>query len=267
MRTLIGIFRSSALAEATITRLREAGLPDDHLLLLTPKSRSDLHAGRLPVPHPQGSCGMTAGHVVGAISGFAGGTLAGAIAMLLMVEGSLFVTVGTIALASLAGVGVGAAAGGAVQKTFGPPLSYEDVLVYEDTLRHGGDVLIVFPGDEAKASAAQQIFAELGVEGVEDARGHWWHRLQGDTAAALGMLHEGVTATEVEYLRGFDAALDPRMRELSSTEAVVFLHEQERAVYQEEAFRRGYERGQVYRQNLLSQGQHTPTEPMPPVVH
>ena len=81
------------------------------------------------------------------------------------------------------------------------------------------------------------------------------------------MLHEGVTATEVEYLRGFDAALDPRMRELSSAEAIAFLHEQERAVYQEEAFRRGYERGQAYRHDLPSQEQHAPTEPMTPVVH
>jgi len=267
MRTLIGIFRSPATVGAVITQLRSIGLSDDHLLLLTSKSISGLRAGRLPVPHPHGSCGITAGHVIGAISGFAGGTLAGAVATLLMAEGGLFVTMGAIALASLAGVGVGAAAGDAVQKTFTPPLSYEDLLVYEDTLRHGGDVLIVFPNNAAKAETVRQIFAELGVEGVEDARGHWWHRLREDKAAALGMLHEGVTATEVEYIRGFDAALDPHMRELSCAEAIAFLHEQERAVYQEEAFRRGYERGQMYRRELLNQGQRASAEPMTPVVH
>lgn len=267
MRTLIGIFRSLTTAEAAITQLRSAGFSDDHLLLLTPKSMSGLHAGRLPVPHPHGSGGITAGHVVGAMSGFAGGTLAGAVAMWLMAEGSLVVTMGTIALASLAGVGVGAAAGDAVQKTFGPPLSYEDLLVYEDALRHGGDVLIIFPGEETKAETARRIFADLGVEGIEDARGHWWHRLREDKAAALGMLHEGVTATEVEYLRGFDAALDPHMSLFSCEETIAFLHEQERAVYQEEAFRRGYERGRIYRQQLLSQGPREATEPMSPVVH
>jgi len=219
------------------------------------------------VPHPHGSCGITAGHVIGAISGFAGGTLAGAVATLLMAQGGLFITMGTITLASLAGVGVGAAAGDAVQKTFTPPLSYEDLLVYEDTLRHGGDILIVFPSNDAKAEAARKVFAELGVEGVEDARGHWWHRMREDEAAALGILHEGVTATEVEYLRGFEAALDPNVRELSCEGAIAFLHEQERAVYQEEAFRRGYERGQVYRRELLSQGQQRSAEPMTPVVH
>jgi len=172
-----------------------------------------------------------------------------------------------VAVASLAGVGVGAAAGNAVQRTFTPPLSYEDLLVYEDALRHGGVILIVFPNNDAKAETTRQIFADLGIEGVEDARGHWWHRLREDKAAALGMLHEGVTATEVEYLRGFDAALDLRMRELSCEEAIAFLHEQERAVYQEEAFRRGYERGQAYRRELLSQGQGESTTPMTPVVH
>lgn len=267
MKTLIGISRSSATAAAAMTQLRAAGFSDDHLLLLTPQFIAGLHAGRLPVPHPRGSCGVTAGHIVGAVSGFAGGTLAGAVAMWLMAEGSLFVTMGTIALASLAGVGVGAAAGDAVQKTFGPPLSYEDLLVYEDAVRHGGDVLLVFPGDGAKAETAQQIFADLGVEGVEDARGHWWHRLQEDKAAALGILHEGVTATEVEYLRGFDAALDSRMSAFSCEAAIAFLHEQERAVYQEEAFRRGYERGQAYRETLLSQGLRDAAEPMTPVVH
>jgi len=176
-------------------------------------------------------------------------------------------TIGMVAVASLAGVGVGAAAGNAVQKTFTPPLSYEDLLVYEDALRHGGDVLIVFPSNDTKAESTRQIFADLGIEGIEDARGHWWRRLREDKAAALGMLHEGVTATEVEYLRGFDAALDPRMRELSCEEAITFLHEQERAVYQEEAFRRGYERGQAYRRELLSQEQRESTTLMPPVIH
>jgi hypothetical protein len=175
--------------------------------------------------------------------------------------------IGTVAVASLAGVGVGAAAGNVVQKTFTPPLSYEDILVYEDALRHGGKVLIVFPSNDAKAETTRQIFADLGIEGVEDARGHWWRRLREDKAAALGMLHEGVTATEVEYLRGFDAALDPRIRELSCEEATAFLHEQERAVYQEEAFRRGYERGQAYRRELLSHGQGESITPMTPVVH
>jgi len=267
MRTLIGVFRSAATADVAVSKLRGAGLSDDQFLLLTPKSMSGLHVGRLPVPHPQGSCGITAGHVIGAISGFAGGTLAGAIATLLIAEGVPLMTIGMVAVASLAGVGVGAAAGNAVQKTFTPPLSYEDLLVYEDALRHGGDVLIVFPSNDAKAETTRQIFADLGVEGVEDARGHWWHRLREDKAAALGMLHEGVTATEVEYLRGFEAALDPRMRELSCEKASAFLHEQERAVYQEEAFRRGYGRGQAYRQELLSQGQRESTEPIIPVVH
>jgi len=267
MRTLIGVFRSAATADVAVIKLREAGLSDDQFLLLTPKSMSDLHVGRLPVPHPQGSCGITAGHVVGAISGFAGGTLAGALATLLMAEGGPLMTIGMVAVASLAGVGVGAAAGNAVQRTFTPPLSYEDLLVYEDALRHGGVILIVFPNNDAKAETTRQIFADLGIEGVEDARGHWWHRLREDKAAALGMLHEGVTATEVEYLRGFDAALDLRMRELSCEEAIAFLHEQERAVYQEEAFRRGYERGQAYRRELLSQGQGESTTPMTPVVH
>ena len=267
MRTLIGIFRSPATAEAAMTQLRSTGLSDDHLLLLTPKSISGLHVGRLPVSHPHGASGITAGHVVGAISGFAGGTLTGAIAIWLLHGHGPIMTIAIIALASLTGAVLGAVVGAAFQKTFAPPLSYEDLFVYEDALRHGGAILIVTPGNDAKAETVQRVFKDLDAEGIEGAREQWWHRLRENEAAARGIPHDGFTGTEVEYLRGFEAALNPRTQELSYAEAMTFLHEQERAVYQEEPFRRGYERGQAYRQELLSQGQRESTEPMPPVVH
>jgi hypothetical protein len=264
---LIGIFRAATTAEAAISQLRSAGLSDDQLLLLTPKSISGLHVGRLPVPHPHGASGITAGHVVGAISGFAGGTLTGAIAIWLMHGHGPVVTIATIALASLTGAMLGAVVGDALQKIFAPPLSYEDLFVYEDALRHGGAILIATPSNDAKAETVQHVFKDLGAEGIEDAREQWWHRLRENEAAARGIPHDGFTATEVEYLRGFEAALNPRMQRLSYTEAMTFLHEEERAVYQEEPFRRGYERGQAYRRELLSQGQRESTTPMTPVVH
>jgi hypothetical protein len=177
------------------------------------------------------------------------------------------VTIATIALASLTGAVLGAVVGDALQKTFAPPLSYEDLFVYEDALRHGGDILIVTPSNDVKAETVQSVFKEFGAEGIEDAREQWWHRLRENEAAARGIPHDGFTATEVEYLRGFEAALDPHMQKLSYTEAMTFLHEQERAVYQEEPFRRGYERGQAYQRGLLDQGQREQTEPMAPIVH
>lgn len=250
-----------------MTQLRSTGLSDDNLLLLTPKSASGLHVGRLPVSHPHGASGITAGHVVGAISGFAGGTLTGAIAIWLMHGHGPIMTIAIIALASLTGAVLGAVVGDALQKTFAPPLSYEDLFVYEDVLRHGGAILIATPSNDAKAETVQHVFKDLGVEGIDDAREQWWHRLRENEAAALGIPHDGFTATEVEYLRGFEAALNPSTQDLSYAEAMTFLHEQERAVSQEEPFRRGYKRGQAYRQELLSQGQRESPTPMTPVVH
>ena len=267
MRTLVGIFRSATTAEAAISQLRAAGLSDDQLLLLTPRSISGLHVGRLPVPHPHGACGITAGHVVGVISGFAGGTLLGAIAIWLMNGHGPIVTIGTLAFASLIGAVIGAVVGDTLQRVYAPPLSYEDLFVYEDALRHGGDVLIIAPSNDVKAETVHHVFKELGAESVEDAREKWWHRLRENEAAARGIPHDGFTATEVEYLRGFDAALDPRMQELSYAEAVTFLHEQERAVYQEEPFRRGYERGQAYKRLRLDKEQKESAEPDFPVLH
>lgn len=267
MRTLVGIFRSATTAEAAISQLRSAGLSDDQLLLLTPRSISGLHVGRLPVPHPHGACGITAGHVIGVISGLAGGTLTGAIAIWLMNGSGPIVTIATLALASLTGAVIGAVAGDALQTAYATPLSYEDLFVYEDTLRHGGSVLIVAPSNDARAETVQHVFKELGAEDVEGAREQWWHRLRENEAAARGIPHDGFTATEVEYLRGFEAALDLRMQGLSYAEAMTFLHEQERAVYQEEPFRRGYERGQAYTRLKLEKEQQKSAEPVFPVLH
>lgn len=267
MRTLIGIFRSPATAEAAMSQLHSAGLSDDQLLLLTPRSISGLHVGRLPVPHPHGASGTTAGHVIGAISGFAGGTLTGAIAMWLMSGSGPIVTITTLAIASLTGAVIGAVVGGTLQKAYAPPLSYEDLFVYEDALRHGGNVLIVTPSNEAKAETVQQVFKEFGTEGVEGAREQWWHRLRENEAAARGIPHDGFTATEVEYLRGFEAALNPRTQGLSYAEAMTFLHEQERAVYQEEPFRRGYERGQAYKRLMPDKKHQEAAEPAASAFH
>jgi hypothetical protein len=173
----------------------------------------------------------------------------------------LIVTIGALAFASLIGAVIGAFVGDALQKAYAPPLSYEDLFVYEDALRHGGNVLIVVPSNDAKAETVQQVFKELGAESVEDARERWWHRLRENEAAARGIPHDGFTAPEVEYLRGFEAALDPRLQGFSYAEAMTFLHEQERAVYQEEPFRRGYERGQAYKHLRLDKDQQESTQP------
>ncbi|MGE0827310.1 MAG: hypothetical protein AB7P18_34955, partial [Candidatus Binatia bacterium] len=118
---------------------------------------------------------------------------------------------------------------------------------------HGGEVLIVAPSDEQKGNTVEQVFEQFGAERVDEAREHWWHRLQKSEAAAPGIPHDGLTATEIEYFRGFEAALDSRIQGQSYEEAVAFLHERERAVYQEESFRRGFERGRAYKQAMLTQ--------------
>jgi hypothetical protein len=179
----------------------------------------------------------------------------------------LIVTIGALAFASLIGAVSGAFVGDAFQTAYAPPLSYEDLFVYEDTLRHGGSVLIVAPSNDVKAETVQAVFKEFGAESVDDAREQWWNRLRENEAAARGIPHDGFTAPEVEYLRGFDAALDPRMQGLSYAEAMTLLHEQERAVYQEEPFRRGYERGQAYKRVKLENAPQEPAESVFPVVH
>ena len=251
MKTLVGIFRSAATAEAALQVLHASGLPDDEVLMLTPRSILNLHVGPLPESHPHGSCGITAGHIAGAITGFAGGTLSGAVIILLVPGVGPLLATGALALASLIGVAVGAAVGDLLQKTWGPRLSYEDVLVYRDALRHGHDIVIVHPADDVKTDKVQQVFSDFGAENLEDARDHWWHRLRDSQIKASDTPHDTFTATEVVYLQGFEAAINPGVWGHSYEKAAALLRQQEPATYEEVAFRHGYERGQSYRRATL----------------
>ncbi|MGE0822110.1 MAG: hypothetical protein AB7G75_07995 [Candidatus Binatia bacterium] len=249
MDHFVGIFRSSEVAENALQKLRASGVPEDELLLLTPKSIDDVHVGTMPQAHPPGSLGITAGHVVGATTGFAGGTLAGGAAVLFLLPGiGPFLATGTVALSSLIGVVIGAAAGNTVQQSFVPRLSYEDALVYIDALRSGYHVLIAQPGDHVKTSVVQDVFRECNAENLEHARMRWWDRLRKSHTKPK----EKFSATELSYVKGWEAALHPDERGHSREEAAARLKAEAPATYEEEAFRQGYERGQKER----SEGEH-----------
>lgn len=263
MNTRVGIFHSPATAEAALEKLRSTGLSDDQLLLLTPRSITDLQAGTFPDPQPHGACGMTTGEVAGAITGFSSGTLGGAVVLLLVPGIGPILAVGTLLFGGLLGTMLGAAAGVAVEDTFATPPTYEDILIYKHVLRHGGNLLIVQPTNETKAETAEKVFAEFGAEQLDEVRERWWHRLRRSEAAASGRPHGGYTAEEISYLWGVEAALDPRTQGQSDEEAAFSMQKSEMAAYYAEPFRHGYEYGQA-RQQATHEQQHR--EPIYPSV-
>ncbi len=240
MNTRVAIFRTPASAEAAVHALRARGLSHNQLLLLTPRSMADLQVGPLPGPEPQGACGTTTGQVVGAITGFGGGTLSGAAVLLLVPEIGLIVAVGALAFGGLLGTLFGAAAGSVVEKTIAPPATYEDILVCKHILRQGGNLLIVDPSNETKAETATQVLAELGAEHLDTVRAQWHDALRRSEAVAVGRPLGGFTAEEISYLWGLEAAGDPRTQGKSYEEAAVLVQKHELAAYHSEPFRHGY---------------------------
>ena len=244
MKLLIGIFPSVDVAEEAGRALRAVGVAENHLLLLTPEGSGT----RLQSVSPEktaGACGTTAGHLMGAATGFASGVLGGAAVILLVSGVGPIVAVGSLVFGSLVGVAVGATLGGLMQRAFDMTIAPEEFFVYEDALRQGFSLLIVKPSNEEQRHAADQVLTRLGTKGFDALREQWWQRQREQEAAA----YKGASsfaAHEFSYRRGFEAALDARDRGKTFAEAASVLALRAPGMYKDEAFRYGFERGQTY---------------------
>ena len=245
MKLLIGVFLSADMAEKASHALHAIGIAESHLLFLTPET---IGTGLQSVSpeKPAGALGTTAGHLVGAATGFASGVLGGAAVTLLVTGIGPIVAVGSLVVGSIVGVAVGATLGGLVQHTFETTIAPEEFFVYEDALRRGFSLLIVKPSNEEQRHAADQVLTRLGAEGFNALREQWWQQLrEREVAAYSGSLAHFVDH-EFSYRRGFEAALDARDRGKTFAEATPVLALRAPGMYQDEAFRYGFERGQMY---------------------
>lgn len=245
MNTIVGIFRSPSAAAEAFRELRSAGFVENQLLLTSKFSPTDAHSVSTPEPESPGACGATMGHVAGAITGFAGGLIGAASTLLVPGVGPIF-AIGTLALGTLLGVAAGGIAGGALQESTPTTLLQDELFVYENALREGSWLLVVQPRNQAQEETTQDVITHLGAEDVSIIRDLWWLGLRDAEVAAYGASSEVFTQIESTYRRGFEAALDRRVHGQSYEEALTFLQERDPNLYREEAFRRGYERGQAY---------------------
>jgi hypothetical protein len=245
MKLLIGVFPSVDVAEEAGRALRAVGVAENHLLLLTPEGSGT----RLQSVSPEktaGACGTTAGHLMGAATGFASGVLGGAAVILLVSGVGPIVAVGSLVVGSLVGVAVGATLGGLMQRAFDMTIAPEEFFVYEDVLRQGFSLLIVKPSNEEQRHAADQVLTRLGTKGFDALREQWWQRLREEEAAAYKDSSTHFADHEFSYRRGFEAALDARDRGKTFAEAASVLALRAPGLYQDKAFRHGFERGQTY---------------------
>lgn len=236
MKTAVGIFSSREDARRALEGLLKAGFSGDRVTLLAPGAPEErIHS--VPTSETeQPGMGRAMGGVVGGVAGAATGMGLGAAVASLLVPG-----VGPVAAVGLLGAALlgaggavgGAAAGGALEDSLSKGLPKDEIYLYEDALRKGRSVVVALAEDEERAEAAREILAGGGAETLDAARDAWWTGLR----AAEEEEYEGpdFAGEETSYRRGFEAAAGGDTRPEGETSA---------------AFRRGFERGKVYREGF-----------------
>jgi hypothetical protein len=261
MRTLVGIFYSHTDAEAAVQELVAEGFSQDQFVLMTPERESPALTPDSGKPEPLGACGASAGQVGGAITGFASGILGGAIVSLALPGVGPVIAIGALALGGSFGAVAGGIVGNFVQETYAPTLPPDDLFIYEDALRQGARLLIIQPSNDQRAQAAHEILNAHKATSSEDAWEQWWQRLSEHEATAYGTdSPTPFPQIEAEYRRGFQAALDGRLRGKPTADQEALLTQYYGDAAQSTVFRQGFARGDLYYQALAERGDPKRTE-------
>ena len=259
MKTVTGVFGSRPDAEHALAELHAAGVSGENLSLLTPGSASkELQA----VPHDTGEqsgMGKAIGAIVGASAGMSGGPL---VAAAIIPGVGPITAIGLFAGAILAAAGakVGAVAGGKLENSMTEDLPEDELFVYEDALRRGRSVVLARVPNETAVERLRELLETEGAEAVDAAREQWWIGLRSAEEEHYTAQGKSFGNDERFYRLGFESALHARNRgreyDQVLSEMAVTIEELEQRYPGEdvsEPFRRGYERGRDYYQQLRNE--------------
>lgn len=249
MEIVTGVFESRADAEEAVAQLRNLGLPEEQIGLITPGTNLDqVHTGVRITDTEDSGMGRAMGATVGGAVGAAGGATLGLAVATLAVPGIGPVLAFGIAGAALLGI-VGAAAGSAVgdqiEEELGEGVPHEDVYIYEDSLRHGRSILIAHATDD-QADRARELIRDAGAENIDQLRERWWDELKDDERAYYHTDGRDFDRDEAMYRRGFQASLHPRRRGKIFRDVEDELATSYTQSELDTGFREGYERGLAY---------------------
>ena len=238
-----GVFVTTEEVLDAVRRLRAVGVPEARVTVVFPGEPPEALSKVPSVSAEQP--GLAQG-----FGGFLGGVLgaAGALSVFLPIIGSVTV-VGTLAaLAAAGGVAGGAAAAGRVEKFFSEGIPADEIYVYEDALRKGRSVVFVSTEENDAAAEIRRMLEGSGAESIDAARENFWVGLQD-----AENLHYGIDRDrdETSFRRGFEAAQALRIRGKSFEEALTSLRRDWPAWVDDPAFRRGFERGQLWHQAAM----------------
>ena len=261
MKAVTGVFRSASDAERALAQFRELALPEDRLTLLTPStSGSGRHIEAVPTASTeQPGMGKAIGALVGGAAGLSGGSLL--VAALVPGVGPI-TAIGLLggAVLGAAGATVGAVAGGRSENFMTEGLPEDEIFVYEDALRKGRSVVIAMARDESEAVRFRELFKAEGAESVDAAREQWWVGLRSAEEEHYSTHGRNFGNDEKFYRLGFEAALHARTRckeydqvlaEMDSK--IEDIERQYPGMNAAEPFRKGYERGRDYYQQLCNE--------------
>jgi hypothetical protein len=244
MNPIVGIFTERAAAERAAAALEAQGIPRERMTILVP-GHADSSLAEVPTTEsePPG-VGRALGGVVGGAAGAAGGIQAGVLTSVLVPGVGPVIALGLLG-AALFGA-AGAAVGQALDESLREGLPKDEVFVYEDALRRGRSVLAALVADAPQADAARHALEAAGAETVDAARERWWIGLREAEAADYTAQGGEFTRDEIDYRRGFEAALSVGGGGRAYAEMDQELRARYPDAYARGAFRRGYERGQAY---------------------
>ncbi|HKU25937.1 MAG TPA: hypothetical protein VJQ54_10735 [Candidatus Sulfotelmatobacter sp.] len=261
MEAVTGVFQTRETAERALSDVRNAGITEHRVTLLTPGSVDHVEKEVRQVPTDtteQPGMGNAMGALLGGGIGFTGGSV-----LMALIPGLGPVTaLGLLGAGILgaAGATIGGTAAGKIENASYQGLPEDEIFVYEDALRRGRSVVVAIAENSGQASQLREVLQRDGAESVDAAREQWWTGLRG--AEHEHYVSSGANFSEDEkfYRMGFEAALHARTRCMEfdqvSAEMDADLEDVKRqnpGQKVEEPFTRGYQRGREHYQRLCDE--------------
>jgi hypothetical protein len=243
MQAVVGVVRQHSHAEQLVAGLRELGIPDRRISVLSPGTPEAAVRSVPTTDAEQPGIGGAIGSVVGGAAGTAGGL---AVASLALPGVGPVIAAGAIALGVLGAV-AGGALGGQLDDVLSKGLPADELYVYRHALRTGRSIVIAMVDDEEEAARVHELFARLEAESVDAAREDWWIGLRDAEEAEYTRQGGDFRKDEAVYRLGLDAAFR-QPGEAPPFEAVSpRLRDRHGPLVDTPGFRAGYERGRARR--------------------
>lgn len=256
MEVVAGIFHFPADATRTAERLREMGIPQERVRVVTPETSRQGPEGAIPVEETEGP---GVGTVLG---GLVGGVLALVISPF-FVAGGPYAAIGRIGatvIVVLGAVILGMVLGARIERSATRGVPRGDLFLYEEALRRGRSILIATADAPTQAATIRRELKAGGADPVDAFGTDWWQGLreveQAHYEAGTG---RAFADAEPAYRRGYELALHRAYRGRPYEAVAQELEGRQEDRSRADDLRRGYERGQAY----FASRSWMPTTPAP----